>query len=674
MAGSITDITERMEARTKLIETRRSAEDAMAQLGAFFDLSLDLLCIAGPDSYFKKINPAFTETLGYTEAELMAEPFLSFVHPEDHAATIAEVENLAGGSDVIHFLNRYRHKAGHYLWFDWSAAAAPDQGLMYAVARDVTERRREEAELLEAKMAAESANRAKSEFLANMSHEIRTPMNGIIGMTELLLNTDLTRRQREYQKLVLESAESLLTVLNDVLDFSKIEAGRLELDPHEFDLRDSIGDTLQALGVRAAEKNLELNYHVAAEVPTMVVADLSRLRQVFVNLAGNGIKFTGEGEEVVDIALESLRGKEACLHTLVRDTGVGIPAEKQAMIFEPFTQAEGSTARRFGGTGLGLAICRQIVELMRGRIWVESEEGVGSTFHFTAWCGVGEEPDDSLRPQLPGSLQDLPVLVVDDNRTNLTILEEMLRNWELRPTLAASGAEAVELIGDNSSPGGPRFPLVLSDVMMPGMDGIELAKSLSKTCAAHPPKILFLSSDGATNSLRKAGTYGVERVLTKPVKQSDLLDAITAVLGRASRDSEPTGHDSGSERVPGMRVLLVEDGRVNQIVATRMLEGRGHEVSLAGNGREALAAFEKGQFDAILMDIQMPEMNGFEATRAIREKEKIAGRRIPIIAMTANAMKGDRESCLEAGMDDYVAKPVRASELFETLERHARAG
>jgi PAS domain S-box-containing protein len=533
MAGGITDITERIESRHRLIEARKEAEAANEQLNTFFQLSLDLLCIAGSDGYFKRINPAYTETLGYCEEELLADPFLDFVHPDDQEATIGAMEQLAGGQEVTQFENRYRHKDGYYLWFEWSAAASGDE-LIYALARDVTQRRAKEVEIHDAKMAAEAANRAKSEFLANMSHEVRTPMNAIIGMSELLLNTKLTPRQAEYQRLVLDSAESLLGVMNDVLDFSKIEAGRMELDPQDFDLRESIFDTLSTLENRARQRGLKLSHWIAPEVPVRVRADQGRLRQVVMNLVGNAIKFTEEGEISVKVDLKSHQGSEAMLRVEVRDTGVGVPPDKLKSIFEPFTQAEGSTARKYGGTGLGLSICRKIVALLDGEIWIESEEGHGSTFGFTARITVDEVSD--------------------------------------------------------AEPSGSRKPALLEK---------------------------------------------------KP------------------------------ECVPVLEVLLAEDGRANQLVATRFLERRGHSVTLAENGREAVIAWENGHFDAILMDIHMPEMNGFEATRIIREGEEAGSPRIPIIAMTANAMQGDREACLEAGMDGYLAKPVHATDLYKVLERLA---
>ena len=807
------------------------------------DLALDLICVAGLDGYFTRVNRAWTDLLGYTKEELLAQPWINLVHPEDQQATIAEATKVLQGYKARRFRNRCRCKDGTYLWIIWTAAAPADGKFFYATGRDVTETKRDEdlllaqyavtrvlaeatslsdaapqilksvcetlewavgtvwkldktdgvlrcaeswqlpttnaadflavtrartfergiglpgrvwekadavwledvtvdanfprapialkeglhgafgfpillggevlgvleffshqirqpdtkllkllssigsqigqfierteaeaalrlytRELEGAKQVAEEATKAKSEFLANMSHEIRTPMNAIVGMTELALGTPLTREQREYLDTIKDSADALLSLINDLLDFSKIEARKFELDKTDFNFRDTVEDTMRLLAPRAHQKDLELGCHIQADLPDRVVGDPIRLRQIIINLVGNAIKFTDKGEVMLHVERRSQTESALELHFFVSDTGIGIPEEKQQAIFEAFEQVDSSTTRKYGGTGLGLSISAALVKLMNGTMWVESKVQQGSRFHFTAVLDL-KDFDPESRSRRSQNLFDLPVLIIDDNASNRRILQEILINWHMKPTLTKSGAEGLSVLEEPASKNA--FALVLLDVHMPDMDGFTVAERIKSSDQNHDIKVILLTSACSPGDAARCRDLGIAGYLTKPIKQSELFDAIITAMTESTEWRER--HESTSLLLQSygtsLRVLVAEDNPVNQTLATRILEKLGHKVKVANNGKEAIHLAQDEEFDIVLMDIQMPEMDGLEATRVIRAGEAGTSRHLPIFAMTAHAMKGDRERCLSAGMDGYLSKPIRIEELKRTISK-----
>jgi two-component system, sensor histidine kinase and response regulator len=656
----VRDISERAQAAEELRQSEQRSREILDYLeDAYSEVDLRGNYVFVNEAYSRMFNRTLEQMVGHSYKDF-------FDRERSGPLRDAYQRVFKTGQPVKGFEHEYQ--PGRYnelsIWIKRDKDGQPS-GFASSI-RDCTVRKLHEQELAEAKQAAEAANRAKSAFLANMSHEIRTPMNGILGMTELALSTELTLEQSEFLGMVKSSAESLLVILNDILDYSKMEADKMLLDPVPFNLAEAVGDAMKSMAVMAHKKGLELAVDIAPDIPQALVGDSARLRQVLLNLVGNAIKFSQSGEIELQVKLQELRHEQATVLFSVRDTGIGIAPETQDRLFEPFEQADSSTTRHYGGTGLGLAISKRIVRLMGGSIWVESVPGSGSTFFFTAQLGVSQTP---YTTPAPADLKGLRVLVVDDNSTNRRILREMTRRWGMRPEDADSGPAGMWKLEDAAAAGDP-YAVVILDEQMPGMGGIEVIERIRAHERLRGATILMLTSSDQSSSAARCHDLGVNNYLIKPVKPAELLVMIRRAVG-ARRPQTPVRRAAAATPKGGksLSILVAEDNLVNQKVTVGMLERLGHRAIVASDGGEAVAKWTEGAIDLILMDVQMPKVDGFDATKRIRNLERADGPRVPIIAMTAHAMTGDRERCLEAGMDDYVSKPVNRAMLEQALAR-----
>jgi PAS domain S-box-containing protein len=668
--GIFWDVTARMQAEAQLRESEMRKR-------AILESAVDCIFFLDEQGVVVEVNRAALKTLQCTREDVMGRALVDIlVAPASRKRFRDSFSRYLGQGEVGSMLGRrvevtMMRKTGERFIAEIATQPIPLMGSAgFAIfLRDITQRKRYEQALRDAKNAAEAASQAKSLFVANMSHEIRTPLHTILGTTDLLLDTESPAEQCEYLRMVQDSAEALLAIINDILDFSKIEAGKLELEETPFELRERLGDAMKSLAVRAHSKGLELLCRVAPETPEFLVGDHNRLRQIVVNLVGNAIKFTPQGEIAIDVEVLARNGDNIQLQFSVRDTGVGIAAERQKAIFDAFEQGDNSTTREFGGTGLGLAISSRLAKLMSGHMNLESRAGEGSLFSFTARFRVAETAEIPAEHAQKDAeiLRDARVLIVDDNATNRRNLEELLQFWEMLPTCAESTEEAAELLRAatfNQTP----FQIVLADASMPRGDGFSLAERVQRDGHGETRVVMMLNSRDHRRGVARCEHLGLAAYLLKPAKESELYDAIMMALGGAVGDAESDLRNEPSKPPRTLRILLAEDSLVNQKLAVGLLQRQGHTVAVANTGKEAVAKLGCQPFDVVLMDVQMPEMDGLEATKLIRAREQKEGGHVPIIAMTAHALQGDRETCLEAGMDGYLAKPIRTARLLESLQ------